>query len=182
MKRIIMIALLLFLVILISPEKGSLLLFPLIGFAAINGAEEERTIQAGDSIKVHYKGTLEDGAVFSESKEEEPFEFKVGSGNIIPGFDNAVIGMKLNEEKDISIEPENAYGLKDDSLVRDFPKSSLPQNLTPEIGMVLNMQDNSENTIQALIVKIEEESITVDFNHPLAGRTLSFNIKVIAID
>ncbi|MFB0528137.1 MAG: peptidylprolyl isomerase [bacterium] len=150
----------------IIPEKGG----------------EKEVIKKGDRVKVQYTGTLKDGTIFDKSKEEKPLEFTVGSGQIIPGFDKAVEGMKLNEEKEVTLKPEDAYGKRDETAIREFPKSSLPENFKPEKGMVLRLQDQTGRAIPGTITDITENSITIDLNHPLAGKDLTFNIKVVGIE
>jgi len=139
-------------------------------------------VKKGDKVKVEYTGKLKDGTVFDKSKEGEPLEFTVGGGQIIPGFDKAVEGMEVEEEKQITLEPEDAYGKRDESLLREFPKSSLPENLKPEKGMVLKMHDQSGNTLLATLVDITDENLKIDLNHPLAGKELTFDLKVVGID
>ena len=143
--------------------------------------EEKMVIGKGDKAKVHYTGQLEDGTVFDESKTGEPLEFTVGSGQIIPGFDKAVEGMELNEEKKVTIESADAYGERDDTLIREFPKSSLPENFKPEKGTVIRLQDQAGGAVPGTIMDITENSITIDLNHPLAGKALTFNITVVGI-
>ncbi|MFB0527236.1 MAG: peptidylprolyl isomerase [bacterium] len=150
----------------IIPEKGG----------------EKEVIKKGDKVKVQYTGTLQDGTIFDKSKEEKPLEFTVGSGQIIPGFDKAVEGMKLNEEKKVTLKPEDAYGKNDETAIREFPKSYLPGNFKPEKGMVLRLQDQTGRAIPGTITDITENSITIDLNHPLAGKDLTFNIKVVGIE
>ncbi len=143
---------------------------------------EKTVIKKGDRIKVQYTGTLQDGTIFDKSKEEEPLEFTVGSGQIIPGFDKAVEGMKLNEEKKITLKTENAYGKRDETAIRELPKNSLPENFKPEKGMMLRLQDQTGRAIPGTVTDITENNITVDLNHPLSGKDLTFNIKVVGIE
>lgn len=150
----------------IIPEKGG----------------EKMVVGKGDKAKVHYTGQLEDGTVFDESKTGEPLEFTVGSGQIIPGFDKAVEGMELNEEKKVTIESADAYGKRDDTLIREFPKSSLPESFKPEKGMVIRLQDQAGGAVPGTIIDITENSISIDLNHPLAGKELTFNITVVGIE
>ena len=139
-------------------------------------------VEKGNKVKVKYTGCLEDGTIFDKSKAGEPLEFTVGDGQIIPGFDKAVEGMELNEEKKVTIEPVNAYGKRDETLKREFPKSSLPENFKPEKGMVLRLQDQTGKPMPVKIIDITENNITVDLNHPLAGEVLTFNITVVGIE
>ena len=143
---------------------------------------EKTVIKKGDKIKVQYTGTLQDGTIFDKSKEGKPLEFTVGSGQIIPGFDKAVEGMKLNEEKKVTLKPENAYGKRDETAIREFPKNSLPENFKPEKGMMIRLQDQTGRPMPGTVTDINENSITVDLNHPLSGKDLTFNIKVVGIE
>jgi len=138
------------------------------------------TVKKGDKIKVEYTGSLEDGTVFDTSEGKEPLEFEVGSGQIIKGFDEAVIGMKKGEEKTINIKPEDAYGPQNAQLTKKIPKSQLPQDQEPKPGMVLGIQTPDGQQIPARIVQVSEEDITIDLNHPLAGKTLTFKIKIVS--
>lgn len=138
-------------------------------------------VKKGNTIKVQYTGKLEDGTVFDKSKKDEPLEFNVGSGKIIPGFDKAVEGMKLNEEKKVTLKPEEAYGRRDKTLIKQLPKSSLPDDLKPDKGMVLKLQDQGGRSIPATVVDMTEDNLVIDLNHPLAGRNLTFDITVVDI-
>ncbi|HUW23328.1 MAG TPA: peptidylprolyl isomerase [bacterium] len=144
--------------------------------------DEKALVKKGNRIKVHYTGTLQDGTIFDKSKEGEPLEFTVGSGQIIPGFDKAVEGMKLNEEKKVTLKTEDAYGKRDETAIREFPKNSLPENFKPEKGIMIKLQDQTGRAMPGTVTDITENSITVDLNHPLAGRDLTFDIKVIGIE
>jgi peptidylprolyl isomerase len=174
--------------------KVSLMLFLIMGLVLINGCGkkeekqpsekggEKTIVKKGDSVKIQYTGSLEDGTIFDSSKAGEPLEFTVGGGQIIPGFDEAVEGMKLNEEKKVTIKAEDAYGERDETLIREFPRNSLPENFKPEKGMVIQLQDQTGRPMPATIIDITENSITVDLNHPLAGKDLTFDMKVVGIE
>jgi len=139
-------------------------------------------VKEGDKITVEYTGSLEDGTVFDSSdKHEEPFEFKVGEGSIIKGFDQAVVGMKVGEEKEVKIAPENAYGHYNSELVKDLPRNVFPetQELNPGMMFVMSLPDGRQVPVR--IAKVEEEKVTVDLNSPLAGKTLVFKIKIVSI-
>lgn len=138
-------------------------------------------VTQGDLVKVEYKGTLEDGTVFDESQKGAPLEFTVGSGQVIPGFDQGLIGMKLNEVKTVTIPPEDAYGMPQPDMIRDFHRSFFPEDLELETGLVLQLQDQSGRTHQAIVAEIKGDSVGLDLNHPLAGKTLVFEIKVTDI-
>lgn len=138
------------------------------------------TIKQGDKVKVEYTGTFESGEVFDSSKGRDPLEFEVGARQVIPGFDQAVVGMKKGEEKEVSIKPKDAYGEPRPELKQDIPRSSLPQDQEPKEGMGL-MLSSPQGKIPAKIINVTEEKVTIDMNHPLAGRTLNFKIKVVDI-
>ncbi len=182
-------------IVTLSPfMKVSLVLFLIVGLVLINGCGkkeekqlsekggEKTMVKKGDRVKVQYTGSLEDGTIFDSSKEGEPLEFTVGGGQIMPGFDKTVEGMKLNEEKEVTIKAEDAYGKRDETVIREFPRTSLPETLKPEKGMVIQLQDQTGRPVPATIIDITENSITVDLNHPLAGKDLIFNIKVVGIE
>ena len=139
------------------------------------------TVKAGDTVKVHYSGKLEDGTVFDSSFDREPLEFKVGEGNIIPGFEEAVIGMAVEEEKVVKIPPDKAYGEHDESRLLVVPKSQMPPDAEPKVGDKLQMSDPKGMTFIVDIIKVTEEEVTLDTNHPLAGKELTFVIKIVEI-
>jgi len=136
------------------------------------------TVKKGDKIKIEYTGTLEDGTVFDSSeKHGQPLEFEVGSGMVIPGFDNAVMGMEKDEEKEVTIQPADAYGEPNPQLVKDIPKDQLPPEAKE--GAMLMMQLPNGAKMPAKITKMTEKNATLDLNHPLAGKVLKFKIKVV---
>ena len=143
---------------------------------------EKMIVKKGNRVKIQYTGSLNDGTIFDKSKEGEPLGFTVGSGQVIPGFDKAVEGMKLNEEKKVTLKPEDAYGKRDETAIREVPKNSLPENFKPEKGMMIRLQDQTGRPIPGTVTDITENNITVDLNHPLAGKDLTFDIKVIGIE
>lgn len=132
----------------------------------------------GHKVKVHYTGTFDDGTVFDSSKDKDPLEFVVGSGQVVKGFDMAVKGMKKDETKTISIEPKDAYGDKNDQLVQDVPKTAFGEN-TPEIGQTIGLQAPTGQVLPATIKEINGDMVKLDMNHPLAGKKLNFEIKLV---
>ena len=138
-------------------------------------------IKKGNKIKVEYTGTFEDGTVFDSSEGRQPLEFEVGAGKIIKGFDNAVIGMKKDQKKEIKISPKDAYGDHNPQLVKKVPRDKLPQEQEPKPGMMLALGLPDGRKLPAMITNVDEKEITIDLNHPLAGKTLIFKIKVIEI-
>jgi peptidylprolyl isomerase len=147
-------------------------------------SQEQAMSQAksGDSVKIHYTGTLDDGTQFDSSAGREPLAFKLGSGQVIPGFDKAVEGMVVGDSKSVNISAEDAYGPHNDQMVQDVPRSALPDDLTPEIGMGLQAQGPDGQVANLVVTAVEDESITVDGNHPLAGKALNFDIELVSID
>jgi FKBP-type peptidyl-prolyl cis-trans isomerase 2 len=141
-----------------------------------------QVVKKGDKVKVEYTGTLEDGSVFDSSdKHDAPIEFTVGSGQLIKGFEDAVIGMKVGEEKEIKLPPEEAYGPHNPELVKDMPKDVFPENQDIQPGMIFLVSLQDGRQIPVWISKISEDSVTVDLNPPLAGKTLTFKIKIVEI-
>ena len=137
--------------------------------------------KAGDTVKIHYTGTLSDGTQFDSSAGHDPLEFALGSGQVIPGFDQAVDGMSVGDSKTVKIAPENAYGERHEQLVQDVPRSVLPDDMNPEVGMQLQSETPDGQVIPLVVTAVSDESITVDGNHPLAGQELNFEIELVAI-
>ncbi|MBU2616585.1 MAG: peptidylprolyl isomerase [Nanoarchaeota archaeon] len=145
------------------------------------------TISEGDKVKVVYEGKLEDGSVFDSSTHGDhshPLEFEIGSGQVIPGFENTVKGMEKGESKDIELSPENAYGERRENLQRDVPKNSIPP--TPDgkevqKGMFLTIKTPQGQNFPVKIVDVKEETVTLDLNHPLAGQKLFFKIEILDV-
>lgn len=140
-----------------------------------------RQARTGDTVPVHYTGRLENGTVFDSSREGEPIEFQLGSGAVIGGFDQAVTGMTVGEQREVRIEPEDAYGERQDDLKLDVPRNQLPQEMEPEVGQMLAIQIAPGQQALARIAGVESETITLDLNHPLAGETLIFDIELVGI-
>ena len=135
----------------------------------------------GDTVKVHYTGKLDNGEVFDTSKEREPFEFKIGGQAVIPGFEKGVVGMGVGDSKTIEISPEDAYGEKKEELVVEVQKSELPEDITPSVGQRLQIRQQDGNPIVVTITDMNEDNITLDANHPLAGYTLFFDVELVEI-
>jgi len=137
-------------------------------------------VKKGDQVKVEYTGTLEDGSVFDSSENHgKPLEFEAGSGQVIKGFDDAVIGMEKSQEKEITLQPAEAYGDVNPELMKEVPRDKLPQDQEPKEGMMLALGLPNGQQMPAKIVKVDENSVTLDLNHPLAGKVLVFKIKVV---
>jgi peptidylprolyl isomerase len=135
----------------------------------------------GDTVKIHYSGTLNDGTQFDSSQGREPLEFGLGAGQVIPGFEKAVEGMSVGESKSFTIPPEEAYGAHRAELVQDVPKTALPEDLTPAVGMQLQGTGGNGQTMNLVVTEVKDEAITVDGNHPLAGQDLNFEIELVEI-
>ena len=137
-------------------------------------------IKNGDKVKVEYEGMLDDGTIFDSSKKNgQPLEFIVGEGNVIKGFDNAVRGMKKGEEKKVKIKAKDAYGESNPQLIKKVPREQLPQKQEIKEGMVLVIGLPNGQRIPARIIEVLNKEITLDLNHPLAGKDLTFKIKVV---
>ena len=138
--------------------------------------------KAGDTVRVHYEGQLSDGTIFDSSLEREPIEFILGQDTVIPGFEQAVIGMEAGQSKDVSIPPEEGFGEYSEDLVVNIEKTILPPDINPELGMQLEVSSEEEETSRVFtIADIAEDSITLDGNHPLAGAEIAFKIELLEI-
>ncbi|WP_207492673.1 FKBP-type peptidyl-prolyl cis-trans isomerase [Aridibaculum aurantiacum] len=138
-------------------------------------------VQSGDKVKVHYHGKLTDGSTFDSSEGREPLEFEVGSGQVIPGFDSGVTGMSVGEKKTINIPVDEAYGPKQDELVMEFPRDRFPADMVPEVGMQLNMSNGAGQNFPVVIREVQEATVLLDANHPLAGEDLVFDLELVEI-
>ena len=138
-------------------------------------------VKNGHYVSVHYKGTLENGEVFDTSEGRHPMEVEMGAGQIITGFEKALMGMALNEKKAFTLEPEEAYGHKDDSLTHSFDRSEIPAEMTVEVGQTVALSSPEGQQVPAQIIEADNQSVVVDLNHPLAGKKLTFDIEVVGI-
>lgn len=138
--------------------------------------------QNGDTVKIHYTGKLEDGTVFDSSLGREPLEFKLGGGQVIEGFEQMVLGMSPGEKKTQTIDVDHAYGPRMEEMVVQVNKSDLPPDLEPEAGQELYVQQPDGYSMPVMIVDVDDNSITIDANHPLAGENLQFEIELMSID
>lgn len=140
------------------------------------------TAKNGDKVKIEYTGTLEDGTIFDSSADHgNPLEFEVGSGQVIKGFDDAILGMKEGEEKQFSIEPADAYGEHDPTLVQKVPREIFPQEAELVPGLLFEAGLPTGEKVPATITDVQGGIVSVDLNHPLAGKKLNFKIKVSTI-
>lgn len=135
----------------------------------------------GDTVKVHYTGKLDDGTVFDSSLERDPLEFILGSGMVIPGFENAVEGMSVGESKEVTIPSAEAYGDYRDDMRIEVQRDQIPENIKPELGQLLQLRTEDGGATVVTVTSITDDTVTLDANHPLAGRDLIFDLKLVEI-
>lgn len=138
-------------------------------------------VKSGDTVRVHYHGKLTNGTTFDSSEGRDPLEFTVGSGQVIKGFDDAMLDMNVGEKKTVNIPVDQAYGQRNDDMMMEYPRSEFPADMTPEVGMELHMSDNMGNVFPVVIAEVKEENVLLDANHPLAGEDLVFEIELVSI-
>jgi len=158
---------------------GILLLGVLIPGCNLGGNMKEA--DNGNIVQVHYTGKLEDGTVFDSSEGREPLQFTLGAGQMISGFDKAVLGMKIGESKTVNIPAEAAYGPSRDELIIEIPRGELPTEINPEVGLQLQMSQSDGRPVNVIITEVSETTITIDANHFLAGKNLVFEIELVSI-
>lgn len=139
-------------------------------------------IQQGDVVQVHYTGKLKSGEVFDSSQGKEPLELKIGEGKIIPGFEKELIGMEQGEKKTFDLQPEEAFGDRRDELVHTIERKQVPPDLNLEVGMQLALEGQGKEPIPAQVVDLSETTVTLDTNHPLAGKSLVFEVDVVEVN
>jgi len=137
--------------------------------------------QNGDTVKIHYTGTLEDGTVFDSSEGHDPLEFTLGSGQVIVGFEEAVTGMKSGDKKQVNVPAEKAYGQRNEEMVLQAPRDQVPSDIEPEVGQQLQMGGPNDETVIVRVTEVTDEHVTLDANPPLAGKDLTFDIELVAI-
>jgi FKBP-type peptidyl-prolyl cis-trans isomerase 2 len=135
----------------------------------------------GDVVQVDYTGKLADGTVFDSSIGREPLEFTLGAGQMIPGFEKAVLGMKVGEKKTVTIPADEAYGPHRDDLILEVPREKLPSDITPEVGQQLGLRQSDGRTAIVTITSVSDNVVTIDANHFLAGKDLTFEIELVKI-
>ncbi|MEJ2285404.1 MAG: peptidylprolyl isomerase [Desulfobacterales bacterium] len=138
-------------------------------------------VENGLYVSVDYRGTLQNGDVFDDSHGRQPLEVHMGVGQLIAGFERQLMGMALNDKKRFTLEPEDAYGQRDESLTRDFARADLPAEMEPQVGMMIALQSPEGQQMPAKITHLDDEKLSVDLNHPLAGESLTFEIEVVGI-
>ena len=135
----------------------------------------------GDTVKIHYTGKLKDGTVFDSSIGHDPLEFQIGQNQIFPKLEEAVIGMEPSDTKTVIISSEDAYGPYREEMVVDVPKNSFPADITPEVGLELELVQSNNQPIIVTILKVADDTVTLDANHPLAGKDLTFDVELVEI-
>ena len=138
-------------------------------------------VKNGDTVLVHYTGTLADGAVFDSSQGREPLEAALGENMFIPGFENALLGMETGDKKTVRIPPGEAYGEREETLILALPRKDMPGHVIPEAGVIVSLTMENGEEFEALILEVNEETITVDANHPLAGEELTFELELVGV-
>ena len=138
-------------------------------------------VENGKFVSVDYKGSLQNGEVFDTSHERQPLEIQMGEGQLIKGFENELLGMALNEKKVFTLEPEDAYGHRDENLTQSFARSDVPPEMNPQVGMTVGLYTPEGRQVPAQITHVDDEKLILDLNHPLAGESLTFEIEVVGI-
>jgi len=137
--------------------------------------------KSGDTVRIHYSGFLMDGTIFDSSLEGEPFEFTLGDGSVIPGFDAGLLGMTEGDEKTLAIPPESAYGARDEGLVAEIERTQIPPEIDPQVGAILQITSQEGDASNVIITEVTDNAITLDGNHPLAGQELIFEVKLLEV-
>ncbi len=135
----------------------------------------------GDTVKVHYTGKLDDNSVFDSSEGRSPLEFTIGQGQVIPGFEKAVIGLDEGGSASVRIEPKDAYGVRHDNLVFVIDRGELPEDLNPQMDQRFQMRSDNGQELVVTVTGISEKDVTFDANHPLAGQALNFDIQLVEV-
>jgi peptidylprolyl isomerase len=138
-------------------------------------------VKSGDTIAVEYTGKLDDGTVFDSSVGKEPLQFTIGTGSVIPGFEEAVIGMDTGASKTVTIAAKEAYGEHNPDLVMVFERERIPPELSVEVGQQLQLQQDNGNAVPVVVTDLSASEVTLDANHPLAGEDLTFDIQLVEI-
>ncbi|RFP86848.1 peptidylprolyl isomerase [Rhodobacteraceae bacterium 63075] len=138
-------------------------------------------VKSGDTVRIHYTGTLSDGSVFDSSEGRDPLEFTVGSGQIIPGLDKALPEMEVGEKKRVEVASDEAYGPVQDEAKQAVPRSEIPEDIPLEVGLQLQARNENGEVMPLTVVEVSDEAVVLDANHPLAGKDLTFDIELVAI-
>ena len=139
-------------------------------------------VKTGDTVHIHYTGTLNDGTTFDSSEGREPLSFQVGSGQIIPGLDSAIPGMTVGDMKTVNVACDEAYGQVNPEMTQAVPRADIPADIPLETGTRLQMQTQNGQVIPVTVTAVDDSTVTLDANHPLAGQDLTFNIELVKID
>jgi peptidylprolyl isomerase len=137
--------------------------------------------EIGDTVKIHFTGKLEDGTVFGSTANREPLEFELGEGRIIPGIEKAVEGMNVGESKTVNVPPEQAYGQHRAELVQEVSRDRFPKGVEPQVGQQFEIPQQEGRPTAVKVVDVSESTVTLDANHPLAGRDLTFDLELLEI-
>lgn len=138
-------------------------------------------VKPGDTVRLHYTGTLSDGSTFDSSRGRDPLEFTVGSGQIIPGLDRAIPGMSVGDTKLVQIAAEDAYGHPDPEARQTVPRGDIPAEIPLDVGTQLQVQTPTGQVIPVTVAEVTDQTVTLDANHALAGKDLTFDIELVAI-
>lgn len=137
--------------------------------------------KSGDTVRIHYTGRLSDGTEFDSSRERDPLEFTLGEGQVIEGFEQVVAGMEPGETRVAELTPDDAYGDRQDQLMVDIERNKLPDDLEPYVGQMLEVQDGEGRPLVVQVTDVGDEAVTLDANHPLAGKELTFEVELVEI-
>ena len=143
------------------------------------GSEAMKSASQGDTVMVHYTGKLDNGTVFDSSSEQGPINVTIGGGEVLPGFESALVGMAEGDTKSVTLDPEDAYGAHDPKLLHNVSRTRIPSEINLEIGLELQASDQSGDRVRLLVVDLSEDSVTLDANHPLSGKALTFEIELV---
>ena len=135
--------------------------------------------EVGDTVQVHYKGTLEDGATFDSSEDRDPLEITIGNGQILPGVESALTGMAEGDTKKVTLDAEDAFGVHNPELVQNVERERIPAEIELEVGAMLQVTDETGNPLRLVVVAINDNDVTLDANHPLAGKALTFELTLV---
>ena len=149
-------------------------------FAIKSEGAGKAAISDGKSVKAHYTLTV-DGKMLESSKGKDPIQFKMGSKQMIPGFEKAVMGMKVGQKKSFKVSPQDGYGLEDPKAFQNVPKSQLPKDITPKAGMTLYAKRKDGQDVPVRVAEVKKDVVVMNFNHPLAGKTLNFDVEIVEI-
>jgi peptidylprolyl isomerase len=150
-------------------------------FLRERGSSAVETVKKGDQVRVNYTGRSEDGQVFESSVGLIPLSFTIGAGEVVKGFEDAVIGMYPGERKTVIVDPEDGFGMYDETLVVEVSRESLPDDLNVHVGMDFEMEDEEGNVVPAVVIEVLDDTILIDANAPLAGKRVIYEIELVEI-